>query len=115
MKNEIRKIRITHNLGGGLAFLCGFLMLYLMAEGNVRGAAFFLTLESVCSFMVLRSNYTFYKKIYNDNDVTFKVPKIFRPGRTINPNHPKGAIIWKYIFGFIITGFFLGLFILAIT
>lgn len=107
--NEIKKVRTSSKIGGVLSVLCMFLMLSLAFSGNLQGAGFFLAIEAICVFVTIRSSYIFYKKAYSDDTTTFKVSKIYRRGKTINPNHLRGLQTWKGIFGFIIIGFFLGI------
>lgn len=89
--NEIKKVRTSSKIGGVLSVLCMFLMLSLAFSGNLQGAGFFLAIEAICVFVTIRSSYIFYKKAYSDDTTTFKVPKIYRRGKTINPNHPRGS------------------------
>jgi hypothetical protein len=109
---EIQKIKSTYKIGSALSLLCVLLLMMLVFRGNIKGAGFFLAIEAICVLITSKSSYTFYKKTYIDNVDSLKVPKVYRNGETINPNHPKGAKVWKGIFIFVIAGFFLGIILL---
>ncbi|MFK4899853.1 hypothetical protein ACI1UM_02580 [Lactococcus petauri] len=110
--NEIQKAKSTYKKGRALSLLCVLLMMMLVFRGNIKGAGFFLAIEAICVLITSKSSYTFYKKTYIGNVDSLKVPKVYRNGETINPNHPKGAKVWKGIFIFVIVGFFLGIILL---
>jgi|GEM_PF-3639903 len=111
---EIQKVNRTYKIGSALSLLCVLLMMILVFRGNIKGAGFFLSIEAISVFITSRSSYKFYKKTYINDVNTFKVPKIYRSGETINPNNPQGARVWKVIFGFVIMGFLLGIILLMI-
>lgn len=110
--SEIQKAKSTYKKGRALSLLCVLLMMMLVFRGNIKGAGFFLAIEAICVLITSKSSYTFYKKTYIGNVDSLKVPKVYRNGETINPNHPKGAKVWKVIFIFVIAGFFLGIILL---
>ncbi|NHI76896.1 hypothetical protein [Lactococcus petauri] len=112
--NEIQKAKRTYKIGSALSLLCVLLMMMLVFRGNIKGAGFFLAIEAICVLITSKTSYTFYKKTYIDNVDSFKVPKIYRNGETINPNHPKGYKVWKGIFIFVVVGLFLGIALLVL-
>ncbi|MCC4120941.1 hypothetical protein [Lactococcus lactis] len=113
-ENDRKRIVLSNRIGMVIAFGCLVLGLFLLLNGNLKGGGFFLAVECVCVFFILKSSYGFYKRAYPDDTTSFKIPKIYKRGLTINPNHPKGAIIWKCIFTFTVVFFLFGLFMFFI-